>query len=262
LLVWRRAGRIDPAILVSLQDIGELKGIVQEGTTLRIGSMETCAGLLRSDRILEQAPALHGAMRVLGSPLVRASATLGGNLVTASPGGDSLPPLVAYGAEVELLSARGMRRMPLDAFLRGPGQTELQPGEILRAVMITDGPRFHLHHFEKVGRRNAMACALASLAALVRKDEAGRVLEARLAWGSVAPTVLRCPEAEQALLGTWLSPEALRRAGELACSRAQPVADLRASAGYRRKLVGNLLQRVAESGCAVAPAWSQSNDES
>lgn len=245
LLVWRRAGRVDPELMVSLQDLEALRGVTLEGATLRLGAMETHAGLLKNPLVRERVPAVHAALRVLGSPLVRASATLGGNVATASPGGDVLPPLVAYGAEVELASHLGTRRMLLEAFLLAPGKTALRPGEVLTAVRLPDGQRFHLHHFEKVGRRTALACAVASLAALVRRDGDGRVLEARLAWGAVAPTVLQCPEAEAALVGTFLEPDALRRAGELARACASPLSDVRATAQYRRTLVGNLLVRLA-----------------
>lgn len=246
LLVARRAGKVDPECLVSMQDLDELRGVEREGDALRIGAMEAHARLLQSELVRERVPALHAALGALGSPLVRSSATLGGNLVTASPGGDTLPPLIVYQAEVELLSAAGLRRMPLAGFLLGPGRTALRKGEVLRSVRVPDAGRFQRHHFEKVGRRAALACAVASLAALLRLDEDGRVVEARLAWGSVAPTVLHCPEAEAALEGNFLSAPVLCRAGELARRSASPITDLRATAGYRRSLVGNLLMRLEQ----------------
>lgn len=244
LLVWRRAGRVDPPVMVSLEGLPELRRVELEGDTLVLGAMETHGALLRSPWVQEHLPALIQALRVLGSPLVRASATLGGNLCTASPGGDTLPPLWAYGAELDLRSATGNRRLALDSFIRGPGLTALEPGEILGAIRVPLPGRFQQQHFEKVGRRTALACAVASFAALVRREGDDRVAEIRLAWGAVAPTVLRCPEAEARLLGTRLRPEDLREAAALAQKAAAPLTDVRASAAHRTRLVGNLLMRL------------------
>jgi len=102
-----------------------------------------------------------------------------------------------------------------------------------------------VQHFEKVGRRSALAVAVVSLAALVRVERGGKVAEARLAWGSVGPTVWRCPEAESVLLGRRLSLAALKDAAAVVRARVQPIGDLRASADYRREVAGNLLLRLA-----------------
>jgi CO/xanthine dehydrogenase FAD-binding subunit len=244
LLVWRRAGRVAPAVLVSLERVEELRGLQAGPEDLVIGAMEPLSGLLRAAPVRERLPALASALRVLGSPLVRAAATLGGNLCSASPGGDSLPPLLVYQAELELVHAGGSRRLALADFLLGPGRTALAPGEILRSIRVPAAESFQWHHFEKVGRRAALTCALASLAALIRRDGDGRVLEARLAWGAVAATAFRCPAAEARLLGTRLEPAALRAAGLLAQRLAAPRSDLRAGAGHRAKLVANLLARL------------------
>ena len=189
---------------------------------------------------------LAQALSVLGSPPVRNMGTLGGNLCTASPAGDCLPPLLALGAEVELASASGARRLALAEFLLGPGRTALAPGEALIAVHVPVPGADVRQHFEKVGRREALAVAVVSLAALVRLGHGGKIAEARLAWGSVGPTVWRCPEAEAALVGRKLSLNALSEAAALVRARVRPIDDVRASADYRREVAGNLLLRLAE----------------
>jgi len=192
-------------------------------------------------------PVLTQALASLGSPLVRNMGTLGGNLVTASPAGDSLPPLVALDAVVELASREGTRRLPVSELLVGPGRTALGAGEIVRAVCIPPPPPGCLQHFEKVGRRAALAIAVASLAAVIARDAAGRVNEARVAVGSLAPTVLRCREGEAFLIGRRLDRETLRALGQGIREVISPIDDIRATAAYRRQVAGNLPLRLLGS---------------
>ena len=249
LLVKMRSGLIHPSTLVCLDRIGELKEIAEEGDEVRMGACATHARLLRHPSIAEHFTVLAQALRGLGSPLIRNMGTIGGNLCTASPAGDTLPPLYVLDARVELLSRRGRRSVPVGDFILGPGRTSLETGEILAAVRV-EKPRAPeggclVHHFEKVGHRNALACSVASLAALLRLSSPGGVVEkAALAWGSVAPTVVVCPEARRALEGNRLSLEKLREAAVLAREAVDPVTDVRADAEYRRVVSGNLLLRL------------------
>lgn len=247
LLVRLRAGRDTAGSLVGLDRLEELRGITEEdsGRALRLGAAATHAELLDHPLVRRRLPVLAAALETLGSPPVRNMGTLGGNLCTASPAGDCLPPLHVLGAEAELLSAAGTRRLALPDFVQGPGRTALGPGEILAAVRVPLPDRDFRHHFEKVARRDALAVAVVSLAALLRTGPGGKVLEARLAWGSVAPTVWRCPEAEAALVGRRLGLSSLRRAASLVRERVRPIDDLRAGAAYRREVAGNLLLRLA-----------------
>jgi len=134
--------------------------------------------------------------------------------------------------------------MALGDFITGPGRTRLEPGEVLAAVLVPPMQAFQVRHFEKVGRRSALAVAVVSLAAMLRLER-GRVVEARLAWGSVGPMVWRCPEAEAALVGQRLTLAALGRVAALVREQVKPIDDLRASADYRRQVAGNLLLRLA-----------------
>jgi xanthine dehydrogenase FAD-binding subunit len=169
--------------------------------------------------------------------------TVGGNLCTASPAGDCLPPLYALGAEAVLRSKDDERALPIGEFILGPGRTALEPGEILCEIRAPLVPG--LHHFEKVGQRNALAIAVVSLAAVVRLGRGGIVEEARLALGSVGPTVVRPLQAEMALTGRRLAMGVLAEAAELVRAAVSPIDDLRASAAYRREVAGNLLLRLA-----------------
>ena len=252
LLVRLRAaqakGGQGPQTLVRLDGIDALRGVERTpGGCLRLGAASTHAELLAHPLLRAQLPELAAALAELGSPPIRNMGTLGGNICTASPAGDTLPPLVALGAEVELVSALGVRRMALADFITGPGRTRLEPGEVLAAALVPPRPDFQVRHFEKVGRRSALAVAVVSLAVLLKleRGRVPRVVEARLAWGSVGPTVWRCPEAEAALVGQRLTLSSLGRAAAIVRAQVRPIDDLRASADYRRQVAGNLLLRLA-----------------
>lgn len=244
LLVRLREKVIDPPALICLERIECLQEIVDEGPAIRIGSGATHTRISTDPLVRDYLPVLSRAAGLLGSPPIRHMGTIGGNICTASPAGDTLPPLYVLEAEVELASAGGSRRMPVADFITGPGKTVLASGEILSGVRVKKADGFQIHHFEKVGLRNALACAVAGLAALVRLSEEGRIEEVRLAWGSVGPTVMRIPPVEEALTGSVLDRESLERAAHIVRQTVRPIDDVRAGAEYRRQVAGNLLFRL------------------
>ncbi|WP_243438683.1 FAD binding domain-containing protein [Fundidesulfovibrio soli] len=239
------ARRGAPGRVACLERIAGLQGIREEEGLLRMGACETHSRLLRHPLTASGLPVLARALSVLGSPLVRNMGTIGGNIVTASPAGDTLPPLYALDAVVELASRQGTRRVPLDGFILGPGRTALGEGEIVSAVLARIPAAGEVQHFEKVGRRKALAISVVSLAAVLRLDGSGTVASARLALGSVGPTVLRCPRAEAMLTGRRLDRETLLAVGETLREEISPIDDLRATAAYRRTVAGNLPLRLA-----------------
>jgi CO/xanthine dehydrogenase FAD-binding subunit len=245
-LVKVRKGLAGEPGYICLERIDELRRVVDLGESIRIGATATHAQLLDSPLVGEHLGVLHQAIRTLGSPLIRAMGTIGGNLVTASPAGDTLPPLFVLQAEVELASRQETRTMPIRDFLRGPGLTALQQGEIVKAVCVRKPRGRTIHHFEKVGHRNALACSLASIAALLWISDAGVVEQAALAWGSVGPGIVVVPEAEQILVGHRLTRDALEAAAVTVRATVAPIDDVRASADYRRMVAGNLLLRLSE----------------
>jgi xanthine dehydrogenase FAD-binding subunit len=239
-----RRGTINASSLICLERIEELQGVEEEGDFIRIGACATHAHLLESSPVQKHLPILARALEVLGSPPIRNMGTIGGNICTASPAGDTLPPLYALDAEVELGQRDGVRRLAVKDFLVGPGQTRLDQGEVLTAVWVPKADGFNIQYYEKVGQRNALACSIASLASLVCFSSAGLVEKVRLAWGSVGPTIVTCPEAEKALVGKRLTLKTLQQAAALVRQTVSPISDLRADAAYRRALAGNLLLRL------------------
>jgi CO/xanthine dehydrogenase FAD-binding subunit len=246
LLVKMRRGAVNPSSLICLERIEELKGVEEQRDFIRIGACTTHAHLLESAIIREHIPILAQALEVLGSPLIRNMGTIGGNICTASPAGDTLPPLYALDAEVELCRKGGERRMAVRDFIEGPGQTRCGKDEILTAIWAPKADVYNLQNFEKVGQRNALACSVVSLATLACISSDGMIEKVRLAWGSVAPTIVTCPEAEKALIGERLTLERLQQAAALVRQAVSPISDIRADAAYRRALSGNLLFRLLE----------------
>ncbi len=244
LLVQLRMQQEAPPTLVCLERVAELQEIGEEKGCLRIGAGATHGRLLADRGIGEGLPVLARAVETLGSPPVRAMGTIGGNICTASPAGDTLPPLYILEAEVEIRSAKAARIMPIGTFITGPGKTRLDPGEILTAVQVKKPAGYDLQHFEKIGQRKALACSIASLAALIRISPAGTIEAVRLAWGSVGPTVVTSPAVEALLIGAKTSRAVFERAAAAIRGAVSPIDDLRGTADYRRTAAGNLLLRL------------------
>jgi CO/xanthine dehydrogenase FAD-binding subunit len=243
-----------PEAVLDLTRVPELAEWDRDAGRLRVG-----AGVTYTRAIAELGDALPGlaiASRTVGSPQIRNRGTIGGNLGSASPAGDCHPPLLAMGAEVEVASTAGRRRVPVAKFFTGPKKSALQPDELILAVWVpaASGPQ----QFAKIGTRNAMVIAVCSFA-LVLDPEHRRV---GTGIGSAGPTPLAATEAERFLQGVldaeglWSSRApiddgAAARFGELAAASASPIDDVRGTAAYRVHALGVLARRT------LGWAWDQ-----
>jgi CO/xanthine dehydrogenase FAD-binding subunit len=247
LLVKMRAGKAAAApALICLERLAELRDIRETAVGIRFGAAVTHTELLRHPLILSRLPVLAQALRTLGSPLIRNMGTIGGNICTASPAGDSLPPLYILQTALELCKRDAVRILQIREFITGAGKTQLQKGEILTGITVKIPVGYNVHHFEKVGQRKSMACAVASMASLLQVSPAGVIEAARLAWGSAGPTIVTATVVEEALIGKKLSRETLAAAAGRIRQILQPIDDVRASAEYRRDISGNLLMRLLD----------------
>lgn len=244
LLVRQRITGEKPEAIACLDKIDDLDDIIPTEDELIVGSCVPLTTLMQHEVVAKRLPVLHQALRHLGSPLIRNMGTIGGNICTASPAGDTLPPLYVLDAKVQLRCATSIRTLPLDEFITGPGQTALQTGEILDSVIIPYPDGTNLHYFEKVGQREALAISVVSLAAVL-SVRSGVVQSARLAWGSVGPTIITSQDVENSLEGEKLTLATLHGAADLARQAVSPISDVRATAEYRRQVAGNLLLRLA-----------------
>lgn len=241
-----RAGKHEPVVLVDLSRLAELRGVRRENGHLVVGGGTTITELLRDPLIAQHAPALAQAAQVFANPLIRNRATVGGNLVDASPAADTAPPLLALGAEVELASAAGTRRVPLADFLVGVRRTLRRPDELLTAVIWPIPGERSASAFRKLGLRKADAISVLSAAVAVTFDGAGRCACARIALGAVAPRPLRAAAAEAVLAGEKLTPAVIGEAARLAGEAASPISDIRGSAAYRRQVAEVVVRRLLE----------------
>ena len=255
LMVEVNDGHRRPSSVVAVNRIPELRSWRHDpaAATVTIGSAVTYSEMLVGP-LAAMVPSLAQAARTVGSPQIRNAGTLGGNLATCSPAGDGLPVLSAVGAEVELASAAGRRRMPVGEFMVGVKRTALAPGELIVSltVPVVDG----WQGYAKVGVRNAMVIAVAS--ACVVLDRSRRTVAVAL--GSVGPTILRCPEAESHLAAAldWstldVAPAELGRFAELVSEASRPITDHRSTADYRRHTVGVLARRLVRRASSAAVA--------
>jgi len=219
-----------PEALLDLSEVRELRGWSREDGALRLGAGLTYTEAMQAP-LGDELPALAEASRTVGSPQIRNRGTIGGNLGTASPAGDALPPLVVERAEVEVVSAaRGSRRIPLADFLVGPKRNSLAGDELIVAALVE--PSGQPQTFMKVGPRNAMVIAVCSLA-LVADRERG---ELRAAYGSAGPVtgLVTAPLADAASF-----PDRVAEA-------ASPIDDVRGTAAYRRDVLRVLTRRALE----------------
>ena len=237
-------GKENGRALVCLEKVDEFKGVSDLGGEVRIGACTAHSELIASRLIGEHFPLLARAARHIGAPAVRNMGTIGGNICTASPAGDTLPPLYIYDAVVELYNGSRARRLPLGRFITGPGQTMLAGGEVLAAVYLRKGHGFTFCHFEKVGQRRAMAISVASFAFAAAFSEDGSAGRVRCAFGSVAPTVLTMDGVDRCLTGRRIDEGALRHAAALVREGVSPISDVRASKEYRTMVAGNLVMRL------------------
>jgi CO/xanthine dehydrogenase FAD-binding subunit len=247
-------GRRRPPAIIDLTRVPELAEWGPDDGWLHVGAGVTYTRLI--GELGDRLPGLAIAARTVGSPQIRNRGTVGGNLGTASPAGDGLPPLLAADAEVLVASTAGERRVPVRDFCVGPKRSALRPDELIAAFRVrpASGPQ----QFAKVGTRNAMVIAVTSFA-LDLDVERRRV---GTGIGSAGPTPLRAPEAERFLedvlaegdrwaTGAPLPPAALDRFGELVAAAARPIDDVRGSAAYRRHALAVLARRTA------AWAWTE-----
>lgn len=254
LMVELNFDRARPGYVMDLTRVPELREWGSENGRLRVGAGVTYSRII--EELGDRLPGLAMASRTVGSPQIRNRGTVGGNLGTASPAGDALPPLYVSDAEVELAATEGKRRVPVVDFIKSPKRTAMKPEELISAFHIPEagGPQ----QYAKIGTRNAMVIAVCSLGVAIH-PEARKVCACI---GSAGPTPLRAPQAEEFIGGVleeenlWESrgevgEAALGRFGELVAGTARPIDDVRGSGEYRRHAVGVLARR------ALRWAWDE-----
>jgi len=240
-LPWAREGRagdVHIPVLVDVARIPELCEISVDDKRVRLGAATPIQRFLDDPALGRALPAMPRCAVWFADDQIRAQATVGGNIVNASPAADATPCLIAHDAIVELASARGKRSIPLQEFVTGPNKTALADGELLIAIECDALPA-HGGSFEKVGHRRSLVISLVCLAALIRLDSDGRKIEdARLAIAGIGPKPLRLTEVENFLRGP-LSADRLDAAADMPVSLVAS----RTRQEYRRDVVRGFMLR-------------------
>ena len=240
LMVAFAAGRLAAPKLVNLWGIPDLRAIEISAQNVVIGAAATFLDLRRHAVIAADFPLLAKAASWIGSIANQGRATLGGNLVNGSPAADSSPALLAYDAEIELISARGRRRVPYSAFHTGYKRNVLAADELLYAIHLPRRFARHKQYLRKVGTRRAMAIAKVALGATALLEK-GVIREIRLGAASLAPFPTRLAGTEAALLGQAITRETAQSARRALLAEVKPIDDIRSTAHYRSRVAVNLL---------------------
>jgi CO/xanthine dehydrogenase FAD-binding subunit len=249
LIIQLKKKEVTTKRLVDVTNLDELKGIELEDGFIRVGACVTHQELASSRLIRERAAALAEGASQVGSPQIRNMGTVGGNIVNAQPAADTVVPLMALEAEVEVATATGTRREPLGGLCVGPGQCTVDStAEILTGVWFRALGPHRGSAFERLAKRKALALPILNAAAVVTLNDGGDTFqEVRLAVGPIGPTPSRAFNAEEALRGAAVEAQAIAAAMKIAAQEAQPRSNpLRGSQEYRQEMVKVLLHRSIE----------------
>ena len=253
LIVWMKMEQRAPECIVNIGKLPGLKGISDRDGKLEVGALTTIRALRNAPRIRAEYTALADACAAFGSTQIQMMGTLGGNLCNGSPASDTVPALMAFDAQLVLVGPDGERVVPVEEFLVGPGEVALQKGELLTALRLSPPRPETGSAFVKISRVKADLAKASVAAVLVREGE--RIVDCRLACGSVGPTVMRARKAEAVLIGQPFSAELALEAGGVAAGEVSPIDDVRSTAWYRREVVKALTYD------ALMAAWQRAEEQ-
>ncbi len=240
LMVLLEAGRLPHRNYVNIWPLSELRGIEVTETHVTLGALTTYTDVQAHEVLRSEFPMLCRAASETGGLAIQNRGTLGGNIVNASPAADSPPALLAYDAEIELVSNQGSRWLPYEGFHIGYKQLAMRPDELLRRIRLPRNTASLKQYYHKVGTRKAQAISKVCLAATGRVENAV-MTDVRLAVGSVAPIVLRCKQTEDAIRGKALTDDIVNHARDTLMREITPIDDVRSTASYRLRVAANLL---------------------
>lgn len=241
LMVALGAGRLQPRKLISLWNLEELRFIDITPDAIILGAGTTFTDIRKHPLIAEEFPILAQAASWTGSIANQNRGTIGGNIVNASPAADTPPALLAYDAELSLISKRGSRTLPYRDFHLAYKETALEPDELLHSITILRNYTDYKSYIRKVGTRNAQAISKVAIAALVRGNKE-RIENIRIGAASVREYPTRLPATEQSLIGKSITKDTIAAARAAILSEARPIDDIRSTARYRASVAANLLE--------------------
>lgn len=243
LIDYIRTGRLAPKIVVDLKRIPELRTVQVDDSGLVLGGAVPCCEIYENPEIRRRYAALIDACSIIGGTQIQSRASVGGNLCTSGPAGDSIPALIALGAQVVIAGATGSRVVPAGEFCVGPSKNVLQPGEIVQELRFPSPEAGSGSHYRRFIPRNEMDIAVVGVGAAVTV-KGGKITAARVALGAVAPRPLFAEELSDWLVGQPAADATYMDAGERARQIIAPIDDHRGTAEFRRHVTGVLVERV------------------
>ncbi len=240
IMVLLEAGKLKHQNYLNIWNLAELRGIEVSNEHLTIGALTTYTEIQSHPILLAEFPMLCQAASETGGLAIQNRGTLGGNIINASPAADSPPALLAYDAELDLVSSSGARRVSYQNFHTGYKQMMIRPDELLRAIRLPRCSPGLQHYYRKVGTRKAQAISKTCFAATARLENQ-IVIDVRIAVGSVAPVPLRCVKTEAIVKGSKIDPVTIQRAQDEFGSEITPIDDIRSTRNYRLRVSINLL---------------------
>ncbi|HEX5703792.1 MAG TPA: xanthine dehydrogenase family protein subunit M [Pyrinomonadaceae bacterium] len=241
LMVLLEAGRLPHKNYVNIWNLKELRGIEVTDNQITLGGLTTYTEVQNHPVLQQEFPMLCQAAKETGGIAIQNRGTLGGNIVNASPAADSPPALLAYDAELELVSKAGARRIPYSGFHSGYKQMDIRPEELLRAINLPRRTKGLTHYYRKVGTRKAQAISKVCFAAVAGVKD-GEIDHVRIVLGSVAPIPLRCFKTEKVLHGQPLNGQTIAAAKQSLVDEISPIDDIRSTKDYRLQVSLNLLE--------------------
>ena len=240
LMVLLEAGKLPHRNYINIWQLDELRGINVDESHVTLGALTTYTDVQAHPVLQSEFPMLCQAASETGGLAIQNRGTLGGNIVNASPAADSPPALLAYDAEIELVSSAGSRWVPYHGFHTGYKQMQIGGDELLARIRLPRNTAGVMHYYRKVGTRKAQAISKVCLAATARMNN-GHIDDARIAFGSVAPIVVRCVKTENSLRGRAPDAETIAVACDTLLREISPIDDIRSTANYRLQVTKNLL---------------------
>ncbi len=242
LFVGYQAGLINFNGLVDLISFSDLYGVSENDDCLIIGALTPHAEYFDHPLVIKYASSLGTAANSIGSPQIRNRGTIGGNICHASPAGDTITPLYALNALLRIQGSKGVREVPIQEIIIGPGEKSLQDGEIVTHILIPKKEALQQIYLS-LRQRKSLACNKVSVAFVCQQNE-GSLEDVRIALGAVAPTIIRVKKAEQYLENIPIQDVDLNELDKMVCQAAAPINDVRSNKEYRRAMTGVLLRKA------------------
>lgn len=244
-MVALRNGKLQPKPIIDINDVQEIKQIFEKENKVYIGSNVSLNNIIDNKLVDDNFKVLAKALKTVGSNQIRNRATLGGNIQNASPSSDGILALTLLDAGLILKSLRGERTIKICDFISGVGKTELKHDEFIEYIILDKKYSSHNSYFEKVGLRNAMVISVSSMGVLIKLNK-NIIEDIRIAYGAVAPKVIRIQKAEQFLIGKELDKNNLIKVQDIIGESISPISDVRASSDYRLQVSKNLILRLLD----------------